>query len=267
LPVDEALRKFQTHFRMPGEAQKIEHLTHAFSLRYIECNKFDCKKIFKSAEDTVDVLSYAIILLNTSLYNPNVKQNEKMKFDQFVKMTKGIDSGNDIDKDYMHNIYERIKTTELKPGKDHTNSVNEFEKNLVGAKKPTTLFALPFRRLVCLVQLYEVFDLTKKEKLNSHQRECFLFNDMLVVTKIFSKKKNNTLYTYRCGFPLQNMNVVLFVTNHYQYGIRLIRMPEKKVLITFNARNENDQQFFCRDLAEAIAEVTIYSFICCYLNI
>jgi hypothetical protein len=32
-------------------------------------------------------------------------------------------------------------------------------------------------------------------------------------------------------------------------------MPEKKVLITFNARNENDQQLFCRDLAESIAEV------------
>lgn len=33
-------------------------------------------------------------------------------------------------------------------------------------------------------------------------------------------------------------------------------MPEKKVLITFNARNENDQQLFCKDLAEAIAEVS-----------
>lgn len=169
-------------------------------------------------------------------------------------MTKGIDNGADIEKDYMNGIYERVRTNEFKPGKDHTNSVNEFEKNLVGPKKPTTLFSLPHRRLVCLVQLYEIFDLTKKEKTNSHQRECFLFNDILVVTKVFSKKKNNKLYTYRCGFPLQGMNVVLFVTNHYQYGIRLIRMPEKKVLITFNARNENDQQLFCRDLAESIAE-------------
>ncbi len=42
------------------------------------------------------MLSYAIILLNTSLHNPNVKQNEKMKFDQFLKMTKGIDNGHDI---------------------------------------------------------------------------------------------------------------------------------------------------------------------------
>ena len=96
-----------------------------------------------------------------------------------------------------------------------------FEKNLVGPKKPTTLFSLPYRRLVCLVQLYEIFDLTKKEKVNSHQRECFLFNDMLVVTKIFSKKKNHTLYTYRCGFPLQNMNVVLFVTNRKLNSIEI----------------------------------------------
>lgn len=221
LPVDEALRKFQTHFRMPGEAQKIEHLTHAFSLRYIECNRLECKNVFNCAEDTIDVLSYAIILLNTSLHNPNVKLNEKMKFDQFLKMTKGIDNGHDIDKDYMQYIYERVKQNEFKPGKDHTNSVNDFEKNLVGPKKPTTLFSLPYRRLVCLVQLYEIFDLTKKEKVNSHQRECFLFNDMLVVTKIFSKKKNHTLYTYRCGFPLQNMNVVLFVTNRKLNSIEI----------------------------------------------
>lgn len=225
-------------------------------MRYIDCNRGECKNIFNCAEDTIDVLSYAIILLNTSLHNPNVKQNEKMKFDQFLKMTKGIDNGHDINKDYMQNVYERIKLTELKPGRDHTNSVNDFEKNLVGPKKPTTLFSLPHRRLVCLVQLYEVFDLTKKEKLNSHQRECFLFNDMLVVrewklcfffvvekfsnyqislkvTKIFSKKKSNTLYTYRSGFPLQNMNVVLFVTNREFFFLMYINL---KVNIF---RNEN----------------------------
>jgi hypothetical protein len=56
---------------------------------------------------------------------------------------------------------------------------------------------------------------------------------------------------------------LIFVTSctDYQYGIRLIRMPEKKVLITFNARNENDQQLFCRDLAESIAEVSNLCFL------
>ena len=137
--------------------------------------------MFNCAEETVEVLAYAIILLNTSIHNPNVKQSEKMKFEQFVKMTRGIDNGSDIEREYLQGVYDRVKQTEFKPGKDHTSSLLEFEKNLVGPKKPTTSFALPHRRLVCLVQLYEVLDLTKKEKANSHQRECFLFNDLLVV--------------------------------------------------------------------------------------
>ena len=29
-----------------GEAQKVEHLTHAFSIRYIDCNRAECKKMF-----------------------------------------------------------------------------------------------------------------------------------------------------------------------------------------------------------------------------
>lgn len=182
LPVDEALRKFQTHFRMPGEAQKIEYLTHSFSTRYIDCNKQECKKLFNNPDETIEVLAYAIILLNTSIHNPNVKPQEKMKYEQFLKMTKSIDNGLDINKDYLLGIYDRVKQNEFKPGKDHTNSVMDFEKNLVGPKKPAGLFALPHRRLVCLVQLYEVYDLSKKEKANSHQRECFLFNDILVVS-------------------------------------------------------------------------------------
>jgi IQ motif/SEC7 domain-containing protein len=36
--VDVALRKFQSYFRMPGEAQKIERLIQAFSHRYAKCN-------------------------------------------------------------------------------------------------------------------------------------------------------------------------------------------------------------------------------------
>lgn len=36
--VDVALRKFQTYFRMPGEAQKIERLMEVFSSRYCQCN-------------------------------------------------------------------------------------------------------------------------------------------------------------------------------------------------------------------------------------
>ena len=41
--------------------------------------------------------------------------------------------------------------------------------------------ALSHRRLVCYCRLYEVHDPNKKEKIGLHQREVFLFNDLLLV--------------------------------------------------------------------------------------
>jgi len=53
------------------------------------------------------------------------------------------------------------------------------------------------------------------------------------------------------------MNLYLFETTHYQYGIRLVRKPDvnQTNLITFNARNEHDRTKFCEDLKEAIMEI------------
>lgn len=38
MAVDVALRRYQAHFRLPGEAQKIERLVEAFARRYCACN-------------------------------------------------------------------------------------------------------------------------------------------------------------------------------------------------------------------------------------
>lgn len=43
------------------------------------------------------------------------------------------------------------------------------------------MLALPHRRLVCYCRLFEVPDPNKPQKLGLHQREIFLFNDLLVV--------------------------------------------------------------------------------------
>ena len=44
--------------------------------------------------------------------------------------------------------------------------------------------AIPCRRLVCYCRLCEVADISKKENLDRHQREIFLFNDILLVITI-----------------------------------------------------------------------------------
>jgi Sec7-like guanine-nucleotide exchange factor len=61
----------QTYFLMPGEAQKIERLMEVFSGRYIQCNPDMMTKFHNT--DTVFILAFAIILLNTDLHTPNIK--------------------------------------------------------------------------------------------------------------------------------------------------------------------------------------------------
>ncbi|XP_029652107.1 IQ motif and SEC7 domain-containing protein 2 isoform X2 [Octopus sinensis] len=249
LQVDVALRKFQSSFRMPGEAQKIEKLMEAFAHRYCICNP-DQIKNFRNP-DTIFLLAFAIIMLNTDLHNSNIKSDKRMKLEDFIKNLRGIDETDDIDRDLLRGIYERIRVQDFQPGVDHQSQVMKVEQTIVG-KKPQ--LALPHRRLVCYCRLYEIHDPYKKEKIGLHQREVFLFNDIILITKIFSKKKTGITYSFKQYFSLYGMQAYLFETSHYQYGIRL--SSNGKVLITFNARNDHDRQKFVEDLKEAILETT-----------
>ncbi|KTF77505.1 hypothetical protein cypCar_00027720, partial [Cyprinus carpio] len=114
------------------------------------------------------------------------------------------------------------------------------------------------RRLVCYCRLFEVPDPNRLQKLGQHQREIFLFNDLLVVTKIFQKKKNSVTYSFRQSFSLYGMQVMLFENQFYPNGIRLtsaIPGADFKVLINLNAPNSQDRKKFTSDLRESIAEV------------
>ncbi|XP_066470070.1 IQ motif and SEC7 domain-containing protein 2 isoform X5 [Tiliqua scincoides] len=253
MDLDEALRKFQSHIRVQGEAQKVERLIEAFSQRYCVCNA-PLVRQFRNP-DTIFILAFAIILLNTDMYSPSVKAERKMKLDDFIKNLRGVDNGEDIPRDLLVGIYQRIQNRELRTNDDHVSQVQAVERMIVG-KKP--VLSLPHRRLVCCCQLYEVPDPNRPQRLGLHQREVFLFNDLLVVTKIFQKKKILVTYSFRQSFPLVEMQLQLFQNSYYQFGIKLLSaVPggERKVLIIFNAPSLQDRLRFTSDLRESIAEV------------
>jgi len=87
MQVDVALRKFQTFFRMPGEAQKIERIIEVFSHRYCHCNRDVVARLRNL--DTVFILAFAIIMLNTDLHTPNLKPERRMKMNDFIKNLRG----------------------------------------------------------------------------------------------------------------------------------------------------------------------------------
>ncbi|KYO36581.1 hypothetical protein Y1Q_0024287 [Alligator mississippiensis] len=253
MELDEALRKFQAHIRVQGEAQKVERLIEAFSQRYCMCNP-DVVQQFHNP-DTIFILAFAIILLNTDMYSPNIKPDRKMMLEDFIRNLRGVDDGADIPRELVVGIYERIQQKELKSNEDHVTYVTKVEKSIVGMK---TVLSVPHRRLVCCSRLYEVTDVNKVQKQAAHQREVFLFNDLLVILKLCPKKKSSSTYTFCKSVGLLGMQFHLFENEYYPHGITLVTPvsgSEKKQVLHFCALGAEEMQKFVEDLKESIAEV------------
>uniref|UniRef100_A0A9L0SS57 IQ motif and SEC7 domain-containing protein 3 n=1 Tax=Equus caballus TaxID=9796 RepID=A0A9L0SS57_HORSE len=254
MELDEALRKFQAHIRVQGEAQKVERLIEAFSQRYCMCNPEVVQQFHNP--DTIFILAFAVILLNTDMYSPNIKPDRKMMLEDFIRNLRGVDDGADIPRELVVGIYERIQQKELKSNEDHVTYVTKVEKSIVGMK---TVLSVPHRRLVCCSRLFEVTDVNKLQKQAAHQREVFLFNDLLVILKLCPKKKSSSTYTFCKAVGLLGMQFHLFENEYYSHGITLVTPlsgSEKKQLLHFCALGSDEMQKFVEDLKESIAEVT-----------
>nr|XP_025034909.1 cytohesin-2 [Pelodiscus sinensis] len=109
-------RQFLWSFRLPGEAQKIDRMMEAFAQRYCLCNPgvFQCT-------DTCYVLSFAVIMLNTSLHNPNVR--DKPTVERFITMNRGINDGGDLPEELLRNLYDSIRNEPFKIPEDDGNDL------------------------------------------------------------------------------------------------------------------------------------------------
>ncbi|XP_005379254.1 PREDICTED: cytohesin-4 [Chinchilla lanigera] len=116
----QALRQFLWSFRLPGEAQKIDRMMETFATRYCLCNP----GVFQST-DTCYVLSFSVIMLNTSLHNPNVR--DRPPFERFVSMNRGINCGADLPEEQLRNLFDSIKSEPFSiPEDDGSDLTNTF---------------------------------------------------------------------------------------------------------------------------------------------
>lgn len=257
--VDKSLRKMLQHFRVPGEAQKIEKIMEVFGKRYTKCNPGVVSKL--KSPDSIVTLSFAIMLLNTDLHTPNIKAERKMSVQDFTNNLRGVDGGKDFDAKLLKQIYKGIKKQEFVGGADHVTQNQLLQQSIQqdsSSAKVVVSLVEPHRRLVCLCRLYEVLNINarKEPSAGSHQRDLFLFNDLLVVTKQSPKStKQNPMYLHRDSVPLKGLEVTLFHTPVYHYGIQVSRKCDGDVLVTLNAGSEHDRYKFVMDLQESIFEM------------
>ena len=129
---DDAIRLFLSGFRLPGEAQKVgcgksyrcKHLrlaTHpspppSRNLRQIDriMEKFAERFTRQNSEvfpspDTAFILGFSVIMLNTDLHNPSIKEDRRMTIESFLRNNKGIADGEDLPEEFLRGIFSRIK--------------------------------------------------------------------------------------------------------------------------------------------------------------
>lgn len=226
LRVDEALRVFLTKFRLPGESQQIERIIEAFSKRYVEIQQYT-EPIYENTEedssliqpdsDSVFILSYSIIMLNTDLHNPQVK--EHMSFDDYSNNLKGCyNSHHDYPIWFLTKIYNSIEDKEIVMPEEHHGSgeyFNDVWNNLISSH--TVITEIPKIHLD---------DINRFTCLESSQFEMKLFEKMgpSIIEKLFELLTltgddstitllvNNIEHSYKiCKFfKLQNLfNLIL----------------------------------------------------------
>ena len=103
LELDQALRRFLAHFRLPGEAQKIDRIMEKFAEKFVNENPGR----YANA-DSAYVLSFAVIMLNTDLHSPQIKK--KMTVGEFVKLGRGINTEIEISEAELERLYNNILT-------------------------------------------------------------------------------------------------------------------------------------------------------------
>ncbi|RDD47245.1 IQ motif and SEC7 domain-containing protein 1 [Trichoplax sp. H2] len=257
ITVDEALRRMLKTFLLPGEAQKIEKIMQVFAHRYCECNE-DCP----FSEDTMFILSFSMIMLNTDLHNPNIKNERRMKEQDFIRNNRGINDGNDLPDQFLAGIYHRIKQNPFQSGVDHTTKVRNIE-NSINGKCPE--LSLPHRQLIHIAS-FCVVDPNKKEKPGLHPRIVFLFNDMILLTKMQIKKGRQSAplkvptvggstYNYKSHYTLWEAILSYDRFLDYKFPLQLYKQLDSKIVLTLNASNESERRNFVKNLKLALCEV------------
>ena len=83
---------------------QIDRIMEAFAMHYCKQNP----DLFDDT-DTCYILSFSIIMLNTTLHNVSVNKKNRLSMNQFVEMNRGINAGQDLPKDMLESIYKSIK--------------------------------------------------------------------------------------------------------------------------------------------------------------
>jgi len=122
LEFDVALRQMLQKFILPPESQQIDRVMEKFAQEYYKQNPDN--PVFTSS-DTVYILAFSAIMLNTDAHNPNIKR--KMTKSEFLAQHNAVEN---LPAPFVADLYDKIVKDRIKfPGEE------ECTQNTVTKKK------------------------------------------------------------------------------------------------------------------------------------
>jgi len=104
-----------------------------FAKCYYEDNAGDSQRCPFKHEDTVYLLSFAIIMLNTDLHKPSTGPTKtvrkKMTKAEFINNLRGAEQGEEIPKDYLVNLFDSIEANPIELHDDKSDSSKSGDRN------------------------------------------------------------------------------------------------------------------------------------------
>ena len=101
MDIVQALKLFLSTFQLPAEGQLIDRVIEHFASKYYNDNP----SLFSNA-DSAFYLSYCIILLQTEIYNPNIK--DKMTLERFMQLLEDQNKDGKLKEEYLSDIYRQV---------------------------------------------------------------------------------------------------------------------------------------------------------------
>jgi len=141
MPFVSAMRDLLEEFQIPGESQKIDRILLKFGQKFYQDNP----NKFVSANTPYE-LSYAVMILQTSIHNPQVKQ--KMTFEGFLSMSKDIRRSYNLTDDFMKTIYDDIKKNPIVLADNEAAKLKQESALANGIKKKQDLFIKETQHMV-----------------------------------------------------------------------------------------------------------------------
>ena len=109
----------------------MQQFVEVFAERYAAANAARVCRELRNGEQTVFLLAYATLILNTDLHTPN-NLAHRMTREQFAHNLRKTDGESDPPRALLDEIYERIAGAPFQPLPDHVSHVVKLERQLVG---------------------------------------------------------------------------------------------------------------------------------------